>query len=214
MSNKLPKTIKLTSFNDPGHGWLRVSIDLFKKVAEAAKDAVLPANFYSRCDGTYADSFTDLISRCSYQSDTNVFLEEDCDASNFLVLLASLGYSICCKRRDGTIEPHAYFLKRFEAKKGLKVVLSEKYGNSESAIREYGAYSPDLFDVDFSEGLRFRINRHDSIVENVKLVGTYRKRYYLLFSEFNGCNYKVPKAEIVKYVHSVLEDAPERSVAV
>ena len=63
------KTLKLTKYNDPGHGWLRVSKTLLQKL------------------GVSTTSY-------SYETKTYGYLEEDCDAPKFLSAARAAGYEI------------------------------------------------------------------------------------------------------------------------
>jgi len=56
------KTLILNYHSDGGHGWIKVAKDLFNKTNRTMKD----------------------ISCYSYQDDDNYYLEEDCDATNYL----------------------------------------------------------------------------------------------------------------------------------
>lgn len=71
------KTIKLTSTSDPGHGWLRVPVQLISKT-----------DVYHR------------ISEFSYIDKNFVYLEEDCDAGLVIKSLESQGYKLEIKHRN------------------------------------------------------------------------------------------------------------------
>lgn len=60
--------MKLRFYSDPGHGWLAVSRKTLEKYVDPKE-----------------------ISIYSYQRKDRVFLEEDCDASKFLVALRKAG---------------------------------------------------------------------------------------------------------------------------
>ena len=64
------KTITFQFFADPGHGWLKV-----------AKTNKFLKNILSK------------ISNFSFESDTHLFLEEDCDAGLFIQELHKNGYA-------------------------------------------------------------------------------------------------------------------------
>jgi len=63
------KKLTLTSYSDPGHGWLKV------KKSTVHSLGVIPTPY-------------------SYQYGEFYFLEEDCDASKFIVAATSAGYAI------------------------------------------------------------------------------------------------------------------------
>jgi hypothetical protein len=65
------KFIQLTKFNDPGHGWLRVPVTLLNKSLD------------------YGFKPTEY----SYSGKKYVYLEEDCDATGFLNIMAAHGYT-------------------------------------------------------------------------------------------------------------------------
>jgi hypothetical protein len=80
-------------YSDPGHGWLRVKMDLIKTLGIENK-----------------------ITFCSYQRNDWVYLEEDCDASTFMLAIALAG---------------------------LDFKYKSHYSNSESKIRTYKRYYHD-----------------------------------------------------------------------
>ncbi|MFY8211977.1 MAG: hypothetical protein ACOVLB_04865 [Candidatus Nanopelagicus sp.] len=67
----MTKSITLLIFEDPGHGWARVSKNRLVQLGIA-----------------------DKISGYSYQNGTNAFLEEDCDLSVLANALHTQGYEI------------------------------------------------------------------------------------------------------------------------
>lgn len=71
------KTIKLNSYSDPGHGWLKCKRKLLVDLGIA-----------------------DKISRFSYQRNDDVFLEEDCDVSLFMKAMESRGVQVTFKHHS------------------------------------------------------------------------------------------------------------------
>ena len=57
---KTPQPRKFVAYEDPGHGWVKVSLFLLRKL-----------------------NIADKITSCSYQRGDYVYLEEDCDFSTF-----------------------------------------------------------------------------------------------------------------------------------
>ena len=70
------KTITVTSYNDPGHGWLAVKRDLLEQLGIA-----------------------DKISTYSYQRGATAYLEEDCDASVFFSAAQAAGLTLTLKHK-------------------------------------------------------------------------------------------------------------------
>ena len=66
----MSKSINLSFFSDPGHGWVRFSKARLVKLGIA-----------------------DKISRYSYQRGSNAFLEEDCDLTVLINALKGQGYT-------------------------------------------------------------------------------------------------------------------------
>ena len=81
------KTLKLTAYNDPGHGWLRVPNKLLVELEIANK-----------------------ISAYSYMTQKYSYLEEDCDALKFINAAKSAGYDvkITDKYSDGEAACRSY----------------------------------------------------------------------------------------------------------
>jgi len=95
-------TRKFDFYADPGHGWLAVKRTDLQKAGVA-----------------------DLISRCSYQREDMVFLEEDCDAGIFIEALA---------------------------KKGIKAEFRPHHTDRNSKIRGYASYAPQSVTLDLHAG--------------------------------------------------------------
>jgi hypothetical protein len=62
------KKITLNYFTDPGHGWVKIKVDVLKKLG-----------------------ISDKISPFSYRNGDNAFLEEDCDCSVLIKELKDRG---------------------------------------------------------------------------------------------------------------------------
>lgn len=67
------KTLDIKYYNDPGHGWLEVHVNLLKRL-----------------------KIVELISSCSYLSDGGIlaYLEEDCDASILMKAAKEQGFKV------------------------------------------------------------------------------------------------------------------------
>lgn len=63
--------LKIKHYQDPGHGWLAVKMDLIRKLGILGK-----------------------ISPYSYAKGQTVYLEEDCDASVFLDAAKAAGFEV------------------------------------------------------------------------------------------------------------------------
>ena len=65
------RTVKITTFSDPGHGWARVPHKLLAKLGIAS-----------------------LVTPYSYMRGDNAFLEEDCDLSTFMAAAERAGVTV------------------------------------------------------------------------------------------------------------------------
>lgn len=74
----LPKTLKLNSYSDPGHGWIKVKRSLLQSLGIA-----------------------DKITRYSFQRGQWVYLEEDCDASTFMDACKAMGIEVSFSHKCG-----------------------------------------------------------------------------------------------------------------
>jgi hypothetical protein len=69
--------LKIKHYQDPGHGWLAVKIDLIRKLGIMGK-----------------------VSLYSYVKGQTAYLEEDCDASVFLEAAKAAGYDVEIIRKN------------------------------------------------------------------------------------------------------------------
>ena len=87
------KTVQFKFYSDPGHGWMAVKRKMLDELGL---------------------KFT--ITRYSYQKGQTVYLEEDCDAGNFM--------------------------KALREQRGLEIKIVEKSTDNRSPIRSYESYRP------------------------------------------------------------------------
>jgi hypothetical protein len=87
------KTVQFKFYSDPSHGWMAVKRKMLDELGL---------------------KFT--ITRYSYQKGQTVYLEEDCDAGNFI--------------------------KAIREQRGLEIKIVEKSTNNRSPIRSYESYRP------------------------------------------------------------------------
>ncbi|CAM5530497.1 hypothetical protein TMEC54S_00251 [Thauera mechernichensis] len=99
---EVTRTRKFDFYADPGHGWLAVKRTDLQKAGVA-----------------------DRISRCSYQREDMVFLEEDCDAGIFIKALAE---------------------------QGIKAEFRQHHTDRSSKIRGYASYAPQCVTLDLHAG--------------------------------------------------------------
>lgn len=85
-----PKTLRLKSYSDPGHGWLAVPYKTFLLI----QSVVTPWSYISATGKT-------------------VYLEEDCDTSAFVKKAKELGYEIKITTKWTNRQSKIRNLKRF-----------------------------------------------------------------------------------------------------